>query len=52
MPVGPDATAMTKEASDFDNVVVGGVLNLGNPERPEIDNLHQGTTEAIQGRCY
>ena len=52
MPVGPHAAAGTENADDFGEVVVGGILDLDNPERPEIEELRRGATDAIQGMRY
>jgi hypothetical protein len=55
MPVGPHAAAGNedvKDTDDFGDVTVGGILDLGNPERPEIEQLCRGATEAIGGTCY
>lgn len=54
MPVGPDAAVAT---DDEDNEVgntqfVGGVVDLGNQERPEVEHLRQGAAEAIRGARY
>ena len=52
MPVGPHAAAGNEEEDDFGDVAVGGILDLGNPERPEIEQLRRGATEAITGMRY
>lgn len=52
MPVGPDAAAGTEEVGDFDDIVVGGFLDLGNPERPEVEQLRRGARETIRGTRY
>lgn len=53
MPVGPDAAAGMEEAGGNDDQFdVGGILDLGNPERPEIEQLRRGARDAIQGTRY
>ena len=51
MPVGPDAAAAAG-TEDGGGCHVGGILELGNPERPEIEQLRRGAREAIQGTRY
>jgi hypothetical protein len=42
MPVGPDAVAHVDGENDEEDQFVGGVVDLGNGERPEIELLRLG----------
>lgn len=50
VPVGPQAAASSDDADG--QLHIGGVLDLGNPERPEVQQLRQGAREALRGTRY
>jgi len=53
MPVGPDAAAAPGDVGDVDGqLVVGGVLDLGNPECLEVQQLRQGAREVLRAAHY
>jgi hypothetical protein len=49
---GGAAAADDGEGDNEDKLHVGGVMNLGNQERPEVEQLWRGATQAIAGTCY
>ena len=52
VPVGPQ-TAASDDVDDADGQLqVAGVLDLGNIERPEVQQLRQGIGEALHGTRY
>ena len=54
MPVGPDATTGEDSDDEDDDQFVGGFIfiDLGNQERPEVEQLRQGAAEVAGGRRY
>ena len=52
MPVGPGAAADNGDDESENEQVVGGVMDLGNQERPEVEQLRHGAEQAIAGICY
>jgi len=52
MPMGPDAAADEDGGSDIDNQFVGGFIDLGNRERPEVEQLCQGAAAVVGGTRY
>ena len=45
MPVGPDATTGEDSDNEDDDQFVGGFIDLGNQERPEVEQLRQEAAE-------
>ena len=53
MPVGPDAVSEEDgDPDDDDNQFVGGLIDIGNQERPEVEQLRQGAAAVANGRSY
>jgi len=52
MPVGPGAAADNGDDVDENEQVVGGVVDLGNQEHPEVEQLRRGAAQAIAGTRF
>ena len=52
MPVGLAAAAYNGDDESDNEQVFGGVMDLGNQERPEVEQLRHGAEQAIAGICY
>jgi len=52
LPVGPDALAENGEEANEDEQVVGGVVDLGNRQLPEVEQLRRGAVQAVAGTRY
>jgi hypothetical protein len=55
MPAGPDDAAAAAGVDDIENdndQYVGGVVDLGNHERPEVEILRQGAAAVASGTPY
>jgi hypothetical protein len=53
MPVGPDAVSGEDgDPDDDDDQFVGGLIDIGNQERPEVEQLRQGAAAVASGRSY
>ena len=52
MPVGLAAAAYNGDDESDNEQVFGGVMDLGNQEWPEVEQLRHGAEQAIAGICY